>query len=85
MPTDPGSTFRKGVWVSTYNEYKYDLVPLYLYEGDFLFAHGTEWGVHLLGPQKTFNIDLIARYLERLLGKDEDGMSVDFLKEHGYA
>ncbi len=47
---------------SAYNEYKYDLVPLYLYEGDYLFAHGTEWGVHLLRSQKTFNVDLIARY-----------------------
>lgn len=46
---------------STYNEYKYDLVPLYLYEGDYLFAHGTEWGVHLFRPEH-FKLDLIARY-----------------------
>ena len=47
---------------STYNEYKYDLVPLYLYEGDYLFAHGTEWGVHLLRDHPVFNVDLIGRY-----------------------
>ena len=55
---------------STYNEYKYDLVPLYLYEGDYLFAHGTEWGVHLFRPQKTFNVDLIARYRDEMHAHD---------------
>lgn len=46
---------------SAYSEYDYDLVPLYLYEGDYLFAHGTEAGVHLFRP-RAFNLDLIARY-----------------------
>jgi len=46
---------------STYSDYNYDLVPLYLYEGDYLFAHGTEVGVHLFKPQN-FTIDLLARY-----------------------
>lgn len=38
-------------------------------------------------PGTTVNIevDLLARYLERLLGKDDDGLSMDTLKEHGYA
>jgi riboflavin synthase len=30
-------------------------------------------------------VDLLARYLERLLDKDGDGISIDFLKAHGYA
>jgi len=47
---------------STYNEYRYDLVPLYLYEGDYLFAHGTEWGVHLTRKSNAIDINLIARY-----------------------
>ena len=46
---------------STYSEYNYDLVPLYLYEGDYLFAHGTEWGVHVFQPEN-FQLDVVARY-----------------------
>jgi riboflavin synthase len=30
-------------------------------------------------------VDLLARYLERLLGADGDGISLEFLKAHGYA
>jgi len=63
---------------SAYSDYNYDLVPLYLYEGDYLFAHGTEWGVHLFKPRKTFNVDVIARYrFDRLQvesSPDFDGM-----------
>jgi riboflavin synthase len=29
-------------------------------------------------------VDLLARYIERLLMKDDDGISMDFLREHGY-
>jgi riboflavin synthase len=29
-------------------------------------------------------VDLLARYIERLLMKDEGGLSLDFLREHGY-
>ena len=46
---------------STYSDVNWDLIPLYLYEGDYLFSHGTEAGVHLFKP-KNFNIDLIVRY-----------------------
>jgi len=38
-----------------------DLVPLYLYEGDYLFAHGTEFGAHLFRNQ-TFFVDALASY-----------------------
>ncbi len=48
-------------------------------------AEVTIFGQYSVGSIVNIEVDLIARYLERLLGKDEDGMSVDFLKEHGYA
>ena len=48
-------------------------------------AEVTIFGHYSVGSTVNIEVDLLARYLERLLGKDEDGMSVDFLKEHGYA
>lgn len=38
-----------------------DLVPLYLYEGKYLYAHGTEFGLHAYRDD-TFTLDLGARY-----------------------
>ena len=38
-----------------------------------------------VGTIVNIEVDLLARYLERLLGKDDDGLSIDTLKEHGYA
>lgn len=46
---------------SVYSDYNYDLVPLYLYEGDYLFSHGTEFGVHLW-KQRPFKVDLLLSY-----------------------
>ena len=37
------------------------------------------------GTVVNVEVDLLARYLERLLDKDGDGISLDFLKAHGYA
>ena len=37
------------------------------------------------GTVVNVEVDLLARYLERLLGKDGDDISLDFLKAHGYA
>lgn len=37
------------------------------------------------GTVVNIEVDLLARYLERLLSKDGDGISIDFLKAHGYA
>ena len=37
------------------------------------------------GTVVNVEVDLLARYLERLLDKDGDGISIDFLKAHGYA
>jgi MipA family protein len=39
----------------------WDLVPLYLYEGRHLFAHGTEFGAHLF-RNDTFSVSALARY-----------------------
>lgn len=38
-----------------------------------------------VGTVVNIEVDLLARYLERLLGKDGDGISLDFLKANGYA
>jgi len=37
------------------------------------------------GTVVNVEVDLLARYLERLLDKDGDNLSIDFLKAHGYA
>jgi outer membrane protein len=38
-----------------------DIVPLYIYEGNWLFAHGTSAGLHVF-KNETFTLDLLARY-----------------------
>ncbi len=42
-------------------------------------------GDYALGTVVNIEVDLLARYIERLLGGDEGGLSMDFLKAHGYA
>jgi riboflavin synthase len=42
-------------------------------------------GGYTEGTVVNIEVDLLARYLERLLGHDGDGISMDFLKAHGYA
>lgn len=37
------------------------------------------------GTVVNVEVDLLARYLERLLDQDGDGISLEFLKSHGYA
>jgi len=37
------------------------------------------------GTVVNVEVDLLARYLERLLDRDGDGISMEFLKSHGYA
>ena len=37
------------------------------------------------GTRVNIEVDLLARYLERMLGHDDSGISEDFLREHGYA
>ena len=42
-------------------------------------------GDYAVGSVVNIEVDLVARYLERLLGQDGDGLTEDFLREHGYA
>ncbi|OHY82782.1 MipA/OmpV family protein [Marinobacter sp. AC-23] len=51
------------------NDNKTDLVPLYLYEGKWLFAHGTSAGAHLL-KHEWLTIDLLAKYRFNRLQSD---------------
>ena len=48
-------------------------------------AEVTIIGGYTEGTVVNIEVDLLARYLERLLGHDGDGISMDFLKAHGYA
>jgi riboflavin synthase len=38
-----------------------------------------------LGTIVNIEVDLLARYIERLLSQDNDNISMEFLKAHGYA
>ncbi len=40
---------------------------------------------YAVGTVVNIEVDLLARYLERLISSDDDGISLDFLKAHGYA
>ncbi|MEO1204188.1 MAG: riboflavin synthase, partial [Pseudomonadota bacterium] len=48
-------------------------------------AEVTTIGSYTVGTTVNVEVDLLARYLERLLSKDDQGISLDFLKAHGYA
>ena len=47
-------------------------------------AEVTIIGAYQVGSNVNVEVDLVARYLERLLARDEDGVTMEFLKEHGY-
>ena len=47
-------------------------------------ASHTIIGDYAVGTVVNIEVDLLARYLERLLGNDGAGLSEDFLREHGY-
>jgi riboflavin synthase len=40
---------------------------------------------YAVGTVVNVEVDILARYIERLLSKDGDGISIEFLKAHGYA
>ena len=48
-------------------------------------AEVTNIGDYRKGTVVNVEVDLLARYLERLLAQDGDGITIDFLKAHGYA
>ncbi|MEY2854462.1 MAG: hypothetical protein RL030_1594 [Pseudomonadota bacterium] len=54
----------------------WDLVPLYLYEGRYLFAHGTEFGAHLF-RNDTFTVSALARYRFTRLDAGDNPLLVD--------
>ena len=48
-------------------------------------AEVTTMGTYEAGTAVNIEVDLLARYIERMLGSDAGGLSIDFLREHGYA
>jgi riboflavin synthase alpha subunit len=42
-------------------------------------------GAYEVGTAVNIEVDLLARYIERMLGSDTGELSIDFLREHGYA
>ena len=47
-------------------------------------AEATIIGSYTVGTAVNIEVDLLARYIERLLAKDDDKLSMDFLRAHGY-
>ncbi len=48
-------------------------------------ADATIIGSYVAGSAVNIEVDLLARYIERLFAADDDGMSIAFLRAHGYA
>lgn len=48
-------------------------------------AEVTTMGAYEAGTAVNIEVDLLARYIERMLGNDPGGLSIEFLREHGYA
>jgi riboflavin synthase len=47
-------------------------------------AEATIIGKYTAGTAVNIEVDLLARYIERLLGKEDGGLSMDLLRENGY-
>ena len=48
-------------------------------------AEVTTMGGYEIGASVNIEVDLLARYIERMLGSSAGGLSIEFLREHGYA
>ena len=48
-------------------------------------AEVTTMGAYEVGTAVNIEVDLLARYIERMLVSDGGGLSIEFLREHGYA
>lgn len=48
-------------------------------------AESTTIGKYTIGTAVNIEVDQLARYVERMLGNDGDRLSIEFLREHGYA
>jgi len=55
------------------DEVPLDLIPLYLYEGKWLFAHGTAGGVHIYRNDK-FSVSALARWRFQQLDTSKDSI-----------
>ena len=64
------------------DEVPLDLVPLYLYEGKFLFAHGTSLGVHLINNDR-FSLSALARWRFQQLDPSTDPIFDGLDRRHG--
>jgi len=47
-------------------------------------AEATIIGDYTVGTSTNIEVDLLARYIERLIAKDDDGVSMEFLRANGY-
>ncbi len=47
-------------------------------------AKVTTMGFYSNGSRVNIEVDLLARYVERLLLRDDEGINEAFLREHGY-
>jgi riboflavin synthase len=47
-------------------------------------AETTTIGDYSVGTTVNIEVDMLARYVERLLAADDDGLTMDFLRAHGY-
>jgi outer membrane protein len=65
-----GAGFRSARDIYIGEDERTDLIPLYLFEGKYLFAHGTSVGVHLF-RNDNFSLDVLSRY--RFNRLDPDG------------
>lgn len=54
------------------NENATDLVPIYYYEGKYLFSHGTSMGLHLMDSER-FSLDILGQYrFNRIEASDDE-------------
>ena len=58
-----------------------DLIPLYLYEGKFLFAHGTSGGIHIFRNDK-FSFSALARWRFQQLDPSTDPIFEGLFRRH---
>jgi outer membrane protein len=62
-------------------EAQLDLIPLYLYEGKYLFAHGTTFGVHVF-KNTNFSFSALLRARFQQLDPDTDPVFAGLARRH---
>ena len=58
-----------------------DMIPLYLYEGKYLFAHGTSLGVHVVNNDR-FSLSVIAAWRFQSLDPTKDAIFAGLERRH---